>query len=64
MSVTVGSLLMALLVVFCNVCLILNGGLKWLIVGLSIRWSSSVTKPFMTAPLILCGRLLMDDLVD
>ena len=59
MSVTVGSL-----VVFCNVCLILNGGFKWLMVGLSIHWSSSVTKPFMTAPLMLCGHLLMDGPVD
>ena len=59
MSVTVGSL-----VVFCNVCLILNGGFKWLMVGLSIRWSSSITKLFMTTPLMLCGHLLMDGPVD
>ena len=33
-------------------------------VGLFDHWSSLVTKPIITMPLMLCSHLLMDGLVD
>jgi len=33
-------------------------------VGLSDHWSSLVTKPFITVPLMLCSHLLMDGPMD